>query len=73
MKLNRTFDAQKGPRLPHALSYIRAAHPEYRRFLDDAAITTLIEAWRNKPPGYAAELNEKATRSLRSTNTLAGL
>jgi hypothetical protein len=65
VKLNRTFDALKGPGLPRALSDIRAAHPEYRRFLDDAAITTLIEAWRNKPPGYDAELNEKATQSLR--------
>jgi hypothetical protein len=65
VKLNRTFDTLKGSALPQALSDIRTAHPEYRRFLDDAAITTLIEAWRNKPPGYDAELNKKATRSLR--------
>ena len=65
VKLNRTFDALDRAGLPHALSDIRAAHPEYQRFLDDGAIMTLIGAWRNKPPGYDAELNEKATRSLR--------
>ena len=65
VKLNRTFDALKGPGLPHALSDIRAAHPEYRRFLDDAAITTLqVMPSLIKKATRSSRLDEDVCRSL---------